>query len=109
MEKVIFLQDVVRNMDLTDNNEKLIIEKDFCSAIKFFKENFYQDILESITVEEIADNKYELTYKTYSTVYEEDTNFYVHTEKEVESIKSLYKNASEIEDFTSTKYNITFV
>lgn len=103
------LQNIVKNMNVTDNNETLVIKKDFLDTMKFFKESFYQDILENITVKEIAHNKFKLTYKTYSYAYEEDTNFYVYVEDKVESIKSLYKNAEDLEEYISKKYNIEFI
>ena len=100
------LKPILNNIYIEGN--KICVNNNLHKTLAFLKDNYYYDMLKSITAVDIK-NAIELIYNLYSTENEEEVLISVKVDKEAESVSDLYDSAiadeNEIYDMFGVYFN----
>jgi len=89
------------------DKDKIRIETNLYEAISFLKNNFFFDMLKSITGIDLGE-EIELIYNLYSTENEEDVMISIKVQNETESITDLFESAKADENEIYDMFGIKF-
>ena len=100
------LKKIVEECELSDN--KIIIKNRLHDVVAFLKQNYFFDILKSITAVDLGD-EIEILYNLYSTIEEESVVLSVIAKYEAESVVDIFESAIADENEIYDMFGIVFI
>ena len=95
--------------DIEIREGKIVVKSEIAKTLDFIKNNYSFDILKEIIAIDSANGEFELIYKLYSTVNEEDVLVSILVKEEVETVSEIFASAIADEREIYDLFGINFI